>query len=431
MNGVGYFIPVSSYHFVVAVWRVKAAESAHMKTNILSLILISLLASFAFLRATQAVVPSPDGGYPGGNTAEGQNALFSLTTGGYNTALGYFSLKSNTAASFNTAVGAGALLLNNADENTAVGAVALLSNTTGNFNTAVGASALVKNVDGGANTALGSSALAANINGNGNVAVGVSALATSEASDNTAVGNQALRDNTVGHDNAAVGLFALALNHFGNGNTAIGQGAGQNITGNSNICIGQGVFGVAGENNTIRIGDNLPNGSACYIGGIAGELVVGGDTVICNSAGKVGTGTSSKRFKEAIKPMDKASEVLLSLTPVTFRYKKELDPTGTPRFGLVAEDVEKVSPNLVVHDKDGKPHSVRYDQVNAMLLNEFLKEHRKVQELQGRIGDQEKCFQSKLAEQQKQIEALTAGLQKVSAQLEVSKSAPQTVLNNQ
>jgi Chaperone of endosialidase len=371
------------------------------------------LICFALSPLGYAVVPAPDGGYPGGNTAEGQNALFSLTTGGYNTALGYFSLKSNTAASFNTAVGAGALLLNNADENTAVGAVALLSNTTGNFNTAVGVSALVKNVDGGANTALGSSALAANINGNGNVAVGVSALATSEASDNTAVGNQALRDNTVGHDNAAVGLFALALNHFGNGNTAIGQGAGQNITGNSNICIGQGVFGVAGENNTIRIGDNLPNGSACYIGGIAGELVVGGDTVICNSAGKVGTGTSSKRFKEAIKPMDKASEVLLALTPVTFRYKKELDPTGTPRFGLVAEDVEKVSPNLVVHDKDGKPHSVRYDQVNAMLLNEFLKEHRKVEQLE------------------RQVTALTAGLQKVSAQLQLSKPEPQTALNDQ
>ena len=387
------------------------------------------LVSLALSPAAHSVMPPPDGGYPGGNTAEGQNALLSLTTGGYNTALGYFSLKSNTAASFNTAVGAGALLLNNANENTAVGGVALLSNTTGNFNTAVGASALVKNMNGGANTALGSSALAANVNGNGNVAIGVSALATSEVSDNTAVGNQALRDNTVGQDNTAVGLFALATNHAGNSNTAIGQGAGQNIMGSSNICIGQGVFGAATDNNTIRIGDNLPNGSACYIGGIFAELVVGGDTVICNSAGKVGTGTSSKRFKEAIKPMDKASEVLLALTPVTFRYKKELDPTGTPRFGLVAEDVEKVSPNLVVHDKDGKPHSVRYDQVNAMLLNEFLKEHRTVQELQRRISDQEKCFQSKLAEQQKQIEALTAGLQKVSAQVELSKASPQTVLN--
>jgi hypothetical protein len=212
----------------------------------------------------------------------------------------------------------------------------------------------------------------------------------------------------------------LATNHFGNGNTAIGQGAGQNITGNSNICIGQGIFGVAGDNNTIRIGDNLPNGSACYIGGIFAELVVGGDTVICNSAGKVGTGTSSKRFKEAIKPMDKASEVLLALTPVTFRYKKELDPTGMPQFGLVAEDVEKVSPNLVVHDKDGKPHSVRFDQLNAMLLNEFLKEHRKVEKLESTVAS----LVATVKEQAAQI-------QKVSAQLEVNKATPQTVMNNQ
>jgi len=385
---------------------------------------------FAISPCTNGVNPPPDGGYPNFTTAEGINALKNLTTGAANTAVGWYSLFSDTTGSLSTGVGAGALFANNGDQNTATGAAALLSNTTGNFNTAVGASALVKNVNGGANTALGSSALAANINGNGNVAVGVSALATSEVSDNTAVGNQALRDNTVGQDNTAVGLFALATNHFGNGNTAIGQGAGQNITGNSNICIGQGIFGVAGDNNTIRIGDNLPNGSACYIGGIFAELVVGGDTVICNSAGKVGTGTSSKRFKEAIKPMDKASEVLLALTPVTFRYKKELDPTGMPQFGLVAEDVEKVSPNLVVHDKDGKPHSVRYDQVNAMLLNEFLKEHSKVQELEATVVQQQKSFQSKLAEQEKKIEALVSGLQRVSAQLEIAKPASRTVLNN-
>jgi hypothetical protein len=384
------------------------------------------LACFGLLPQMQALSPPPDGCYPNYTTAEGCNALSLLTTGAGNTGFGWYALFSAGASNFNTAVGGGALALNTADSNTAVGAAALLLNTTGNFNTAVGASALFNNVDGGANIALGSSALAANINGNGNVAVGVSALATNEASDNTAVGNQALRDNTVGHDNAAVGVFALATNHFGNGNTAIGQGAGQNITGNSNICIGQGIFGVAGDNNTIRIGDNLPNGSACYIGGIFAELVVGGDTVICNSAGKVGTGTSSKRFKEAIKPMDKASEVLLALTPVTFRYKKELDPTGMPQFGLVAEDVEKVSPNLVVHDKDGEPHSVRYDQVNAMLLNEFLKEHKTVQELKSAAAKQE----ATIARQQNQIEELTAAVQKVSAQLEMSKVAPQMVQNN-
>jgi Chaperone of endosialidase len=407
--------------------------NVHMKTttNVISVALAGFaFACFALSPSTQAVVPSPDGGYPGGNTAEGQNALFSLTTGGYNTALGYFSLKSNTAASFNTAVGAGALLLNNAAENTAMGAVALLSNTTGNFNTAVGASALVKNANGGANTALGSSALAANINGNGNVAVGVSALATNEASDNTAVGNQALRDNTVGQDNAAVGLFALATNHFGNGNTAIGQGAGQNITGNSNICIGQGVFGVAGENNTIRVGDNLPatqGQSACYIGGIYTQAAVGGGIVSVNPDGKLGTTVSSRRFKQDIKPMDKASEVLLALTPVTFRYKKELDPMGMPQFGLVAEDVEKVSPNLVVHDKDGKPHSVRYDQVNAMLLNEFLKEHKKVEEQEKTIVE----LKSGMITLAATVKEQAVQIQKVRAQLELSKAAPQTAENTQ
>jgi hypothetical protein len=396
------------------------------RTTILPVLIGLTFVCFGLLPQMQALSPPPDGCYPNYTTAEGCNALSLLTTGAGNTGFGWYALFSAGASNFNTAVGGGALALNTADSNTAVGAAALLLNTTGNFNTAVGASALFNNVNGGANIALGSSALAANINGNGNVAVGVSALATNEASDNTAVGNQALRDNTVGHDNAAVGVFALATNHFGNGNTAIGQGAGQNITGNSNICIGQGIFGVAGDNNTIRIGDNLPNGSACYIGGIFAELVVGGDTVICNSAGKVGTGTSSKRFKEAIKPMDKASEVLLALTPVTFRYKKELDPTGMPQFGLVAEDVEKVSPNLVVHDKDGEPHSVRYDQVNAMLLNEFLKEHKTVQELKSAAAKQE----ATIARQQNQIEELTAAVQKVSAQLEMSKVAPQMVQNN-
>jgi len=129
--------------------------------------------------------------------------------------------------------------------------------------------------------------------------------------------------------------------------------------------------------------------------------------------------------------MDKASEAILSLQPVTFRYKHELDPDGIPQFGLVAEDVEKVNPALVARDADGKPYTVRYEAVNAMLLNEFLKEHKKVEDLQVTVAQQQKTFQAKVAEQQKQIDALTAGLQKVSAQLELSKPAPQTVLNNQ
>ena len=165
--------------------------------------------------------------------------------------------------------------------------------------------------------------------------------------------------------------------------------------------------------------------------------------VLINSDNKLGTTTSSKRFKEDIKPMGKASETLFALNPVTFRYKKEIDSAGTSQFGLVAEDVEKMNPDLVVRDKEGKPYSVRYDQVNAMLLNEFLKEHRKVQEQNSKIQQQEATItelkstvaqQQKdiqlTAHQQKQIEALTAGLQKVSAQLEASKPAPQVVNNH-
>jgi predicted ribosome quality control (RQC) complex YloA/Tae2 family protein len=159
--------------------------------------------------------------------------------------------------------------------------------------------------------------------------------------------------------------------------------------------------------------------------------------VLVASNGQLGTMTSSERFKQQIKPMDQASEAVLALKPVTFRYKKEIDSKGTSQFGLVAEEVEKVNPDLVVRDQEGKPYSVRYDQVNAMLLNEFLKEHKTVQELKSAVQKQEavitqqkKSFESKLAEQEKRIEALTSGLEKVSARFELNKTAPRTVLNN-
>jgi uncharacterized coiled-coil protein SlyX len=189
----------------------------------------------------------------------------------------------------------------------------------------------------------------------------------------------------------------------------------------------------------IRIGDaTLQNQT--YIAGISGVTIGNGVAVMINSDGQLGTLTSSARFKEAINPMDKASEAILALKPVTFRYKHDLDPAGIPQFGLVAEEVEKVNPDLVARDEQGKPYTVRYEAVNAMLLNEFLKEHRKVEEQDQRIQKQQatitelKCAATKqeanAAHLQKQIAALTAGLQKVSAQLEVSKSEPQTVLNN-
>jgi hypothetical protein len=135
--------------------------------------------------------------------------------------------------------------------------------------------------------------------------------------------------------------------------------------------------------------------------------------VVVNSTGKLGVSTSSLRFKDEIKPMDKASDAILALKPVTFRYKKEVDPDGAQQFGLVAEDVAKVNHDLVIRDHGGKPFTVRYDAVNAMLLNEFLKEHQTVQELK------------------KEVATLTAGLQKVTAQLEMSKPAPQVVNNDQ
>jgi hypothetical protein len=183
----------------------------------------------------------------------------------------------------------------------------------------------------------------------------------------------------------------------------LGQGAGQNgTTGSNNVYIGAtDVLGVAGESN------------ACYIKSIFGQTSVNGIPVLVNASSKLGTAPSSERFKEEIAPMNQTSEALLALKPVTFRYKKKIDPQGIPQWGLVAEDVEKVNPDLVVRDKGGKPYTVRYDAVNAMLLNEFLKEHKAFLKEQRKVEEQG----AMIARQQKQIDALTAGLQKVSAQL--------------
>ena len=210
----------------------------------------------------------------------------------------------------------------------------------------------------------------------------------------------------------------------------MGLNAGQRLHGGecNNIDIGANVEGVAGESNTIRIGNT--DITDTFISGISGTTVASGAAVIVDSNGHLGTVTSSKRFKEEIKPMNQTSEAIFSLEPVTFRYKKEIDPAGTSQFGLVAEDVEKINPDLVVRDKEGKTYSVRYEAVNAMLLNEFLKEHRKNEEQEATIAQLRKELQATAAHQQKQIDALTAGLQKVSAQLEASKPAPQVVTNN-
>jgi len=443
------------------------SKQTKIQTMIQKLIpILILILCVALLPEAPAISPAPDGCYPNFTTAEGCKALNSLTAGAGNTAVGWYSLFGNSTGSFNTAVGAGALDLNTADNNTAVGVAALLLNTTGTGNTANGVDALVFNNTGSLNTANGAfalfsnttavnntatgyAALYSNTTGTENTAIGVQALyfntnggntATgafalknnSTGGDNTANGANALTNNTIGESNTAFGATALFNNTTGVNNTADGHGAlFQNTTGSNNIALGIsagdnltigdanidiGNEGVANDSETTRIGTFQ---NACFIAGIRGTITgqMNAIPVLIDSLGQLGTQSSSKRFKKEIKPMDQASEAILALKPVTFHYKS--DKTNTPQFGLIAEEVADVNPGLVVRDEKGEIYTVRYDQVNAMLLNEFLKEHKKVQDLE-----------SRLAQQEHQIECLSEGLQKVNAQLEMSRPAPQVVAND-
>jgi len=434
------------------------------------------LTCFGLLPKSQPLVPPPDGCYPNFNTAEGCNALSAGGMNGNfgNSCFGWYALFSDSTGSFNTGVGAGALVLNNADSNTAVGAAALLLNTSGSSNTAVGTDALVYNDSGYRNNAVGTFALYTNTDGYGNnavgyealyantsgfqnaaigggalfsnttgstniavgtgalyrnstgsssTAVGMEALYNNIVDGNTATGFQALFYNTTGIVNNAVGSTALDSNTSGSYNTALGDAAGYNATtGDHNVYIGAGMYGAAGESN------------ACYIASIYGQSIDPGTaaTVSVAANNKLGTIASAVRFKKDIKPIDDASKAILALKPVTFHYKT--DRNNTPCFGLIAEEVAEANPDLIVRDKNGKIYSVRYDAVNAMLLNEFLKEHRKVEEQQATIAE----LKSTVAQQQKGMEALTtrvngqdAKIQRVDAQLELNKIARQTVLNNQ
>jgi trimeric autotransporter adhesin len=374
--------------------------------NTIRVVLISV-GLLWFVPKGEAVSPAPDGGYPGGNTAEGQNAMLNLTSGAYNTAIGYLSLGFNTTGSFCTAVGAGTLLSNTANENTATGAAALLNNTTGILNTANGAFALLNNTTGGNNTAIGVNALVANTIGNNNTALGVvAARDNTEGNYNTAIGYQALYHNVTGNDNTAIGDNAL-LSSDGNDNTAMGFSALINNTSFNNTAIGSyALSNATGSNNTavgVDAGSNISTAqdviaighpganvnNSCYIGNISGADTAGGEAVFITADGKLGTVNmpSAARFKDEIKPMSTASEAIFAFKPVTFRYKKEFDPKGIPQFGLVAEEVEKVNPDLVKRDREGKLQTVRYEAVNAMLLNEFLKEHRKVEKLEATVAD--------------------------------------------
>jgi trimeric autotransporter adhesin len=423
-----------------------------------SLSLVALVvAYFGLLPQMQAALPSPipgnpDGCYPAFTTAEGCDALKFLGAGTANTGLGWRALFFAGDSSFNTGVGAGALALTTTggNANTAVGAAALLLNTTGFGNTAVGAAALLNNTTGGTlattegldvgpNTAVGANALGANTIASANTAVGYQALGSmvagfdfgtgtpTDVGISTAVGFQALANvNSLSNAaNDAFGYQALFNLTDGAANVAIGTLAGFSLTsGNGNIYIGNP--GAGPESNTIRIGGLtvFPGPRRTFIRGIREVTTENNDAipVVIDSDGQLGTMSSSRRFKHEIKAMDNASEAIHALKPVTFHYKS--DATSTPQFGLIAEEVANVNPDLVVRDADGGIYTVRYDAVNAMLLNEFLKEHAKVEQLK-------KDFESKIAEQQKQIETLSSGLQKVSAQLELNKATPQTVAENQ
>ena len=335
--------------------------------NSISTTILLVLGCFALSPAAQGALDPTD-------TAYGTGALSNEAGGSHNSAFGYYTLNSNTTGNNNTATGASALSGNTtASSNTATGVAALYSNTTGNNNTATGGFALL-------------------LNG--------------------------------GSDNTATGVLALVNNTTGSNNIALGVNAGQNLTtGDNNIDIGND--GAADEANTIRIGTQGTQTNA-YIAGIYQTTVPRGLSVVVDSTGHFGTKGSSERLKQEIKPMDKASEAILALQPVTFHYKHELDPEGIPQFGLVAEQVEKVNPDLVARDADGKIYTVRYEAVNAMLLNEFLKEHRKVEEQGATIAELKK----EIADLTATVREQAAQIQNISAQVELSNVAPRIVLNN-
>ena len=391
----------------------------------LALLLIPLTLVF-FALSPQARAVCQDTCLTNNNTVQGDNALLNLTTGTDNTALGFNALLSNTSGYHNTGIGSQALTSNTVGvDNIAIGWQTLLSTEDGNSNVAIGYQALYQNISGNSNIAIGNLALNANT-GSANIAIGsFTGENNTTGTTNTAVGFNTMHLNITGSGNCAFGNDALNSNSQGSNNTAIGVGALLETLGSNNVGLGYlagqyigigsdnieiGNDGLPSDSRTIRIGAKQVHRKT-FIAGINGATVPTGVPVIVDANGHLGTTTSSGRFKEAIKPMDKTSETILALKPVTFRYKHELDPDGIPQFGLVAEDVEKVNPDLVARDEQGKPYTVRYEAVNAMLLNEFLKAHRK------------------LEEQQKEIEALRSQLHKVSNQLELIKPATRVVDN--
>jgi len=477
-----------------------------MKLQNLIHILI-LIACIGFLSKAQAVGPDTDGSIPGSNNGEGVGVLVSRTTGvwntgtgfealsqltagnqntatglralnsdtngGYNTATGVYSLFSNTSGFFNSAIGAyslannisgnhntangyAALYRNTADGNTATGFASLYLNTTGEANTANGNQSLYSNTTGSANTATGNAALFFNTaganntangtaalffnTGSGNTATGQGALfSNTTAEANTANGDSALINNTSGAFNTATGFHALEFNTTGGFNTALGYFAGADLTGTGNVCIGANVNGDGGVDDTTWI-KNVNTLTQNFAAGVNDYVTVR------LSDGRLGhtAVVSSRRYKEEIKPLAAASDALYALKPVSFRLKKEYDETQALGFGLIAEEVEKVDAALVYRNNKGQVESVRYEMVNAMLLNEFLKEHRKVEEqektiadLRSTIAQQRSDFEATITELKRGMETVVARfkeqdakIQKVSDQIELSKAAPRTASND-
>ena len=421
------------------------------------------LACFALLPSARAFTTDPDETFPNFNTAAGLEALL-FTTGASNTAYGARALRANTTGG----------------SNLGIGGFALINNTDGNMNTAVGNNAMFHNIHGDNNMALGQGALATNTDGNNNVAMGAQALNRNTASNNVGVGFQALLNNTLGTANNALGFSALITNvgavgtgdqnnafgtnalasnaqgrqnsafgddalQFATGdrNTAVGNEAGTAVTtGSFNVYLGDNAgssFNHVNESNTIRIGSDTGfdgiDPTRCFLAGVAPSAVFFQTVNINPLTHQLFRFTSSARYKKDIKPMDKASESIFALKPVTFHAKN--DAKGILLFGLIAEEVAKVNPDLVCRDAEGRPDSVVYEQISVMLLNEFLKEHKKVEEQQSKIDSQQASLtelKATVAQQAKGMEVLTAQLkeqaaqiQRVSAQVEMSKTAPRTV----
>jgi hypothetical protein len=371
------------------------------------------------------------------NTAVGASALSASTTAKDSSAFGWFALPANTTGAQNQAFGTGALFSNTTgSSNSAFGLAALYNNTTANNNSAFGYAALHANTLGTQNQGFGYEALFANTTGNGNAAFGTGALyqnttggtstttggnsafgnfallANTTAGGNSAFGFSALTANTIGANNVAVGSAALASLASGSGNVAIGTGAGGNLNAAESNDIYIGSSGIAGESNAIRIGF-IGTITSAYIAGISGKTSANGVDVLVNGAGQLGTVKSSLRYKHQVADMGAESDVLMKLRPVAFYYKPELDDTQTRQYGLVAEEVAKVAPELVVFGEDGTPETVRYHFVNAMLLNEVQRQRQRIEEQQKTNEEQSNT----ITQQHAEIQDLSARMAKLETRL--------------